>query len=138
VTATNPFPTQLSQGNAAASATNPIPVQLSTGASPGAVSVSNPVPVNSGGTATAAVASNAATAVKASGGRLAKVLVTTTGTGSGNVPIYDNSSSATGTIIGLVPANAAAGSIYTFDMPAANGIYVGAVASGPAMTVSYA
>lgn len=69
-------------------------------------------------------------------GRLREVLVTTAGTGSGNVEIYDNASAATGTLIGLIPATVDAGTSYTFMMPAAFGITVKNVSNGPVLTIS--
>jgi hypothetical protein len=90
------------------------------------------------GALTATVAAGAGnTVVSANGGRLCRVLVTTAGTGAGNVPIYDNATTNSGTIIGQIPATIAVNTYYTFDMPAANGITVANVANGPALTVSY-
>lgn len=84
---------------------------------------------------TAIPSANSLIVVKASKGRLAKVVITATGTG-GPVNIYDNASAASGTILFAVPANAAAGTIYALDVPAANGITVGiGPASSPAFTV---
>lgn len=94
--------------------------------------------VGVGGQATAAVAGGAGnTVVSASPGRLCRVLVTTAGAGSGSVLIYDNASEASGTVLGVISAAAAVGGVSVFDMPAANGIVVANVASGPALTVSY-
>lgn len=91
-----------------------------------------------GGAATAAVPTGAGnTVVKASAGRLCRVLVTTAGTGAGSVLIYDNASTNSGTVIGVIPATVAVGTYYTFDLPAANGITAENVASGPVLTVSY-
>lgn len=94
-------------------------------------------PVTDGGTTTVAIANaNAAnTVVKASAGRLCRVLITTTNTAA--VSIYDNATTNTGTIIGAVPASAAVGTSFTFQTPAANGITVGGAATNPAMTVSF-
>lgn len=91
-----------------------------------------------GGKATAAVPTGAAnTVVKAAAGRLCRVLVTAAGTGAGSVLIYDNATTNSGTVIGVIPATVAVGTYYTFDLPAANGITVANVASGPALTVGY-
>lgn len=91
-----------------------------------------------GGGQTVTVPSGAGnTPVKSLAGRLCRVLVTATGTGTGNVLVYDNASAASGTVIGVIPANATVGSIYEFQMPCANGIVVANVANGPSMTVSY-
>lgn len=77
------------------------------------------------------------TVVKSASGYLNRVLVTTAGTGSGDVFIYDNSSTNSGTIIGVIPATIAIGTEYIFNFPVANGITVANVASGPVLTVSY-
>lgn len=97
------------------------------------------VSLGSAATQTAGVAAAAAAAVlpnTAGGGYLVAILVTATGTAA--LPIYDNAAAASGTIIGYVPANAAAGSIYTLAMPYVNGIYVGSGANSPAVTIAYA
>lgn len=92
--------------------------------------------VTAGGAQTAVVPAGVGTvAIKAQGGRLCRVLVTATGTGV--CTFYDNASGASGTVIGVVPASAAVGTVYQFDMPAANGIFASNAASGPALTVSY-
>jgi hypothetical protein len=91
------------------------------------------------GTATATVATGAAnTIVSASPGRLVRALVTAAGTGSNNVLIYDNATTNSGTVIGIIPATVAIGTMYTFEMPCANGIVVTNVLNGPALTISYA
>lgn len=84
-------------------------------------------------------ATTAATVVvKKSGGRLRQVLVTSTGTGSGTfLTIYDNASAATGNVLFAIPSNAAAGTIYSIQVPAELGIVVSQVLNGPALTVSY-
>jgi hypothetical protein len=64
------------------------------------------------------------------------VLVTTAGTGTGNVLFYDNATTNSGTVVGVVPATIAIGTYYTFDMPVANGVVVQNVANGPVLTVS--
>jgi hypothetical protein len=70
-------------------------------------------------------------------GRLLQVLVTATGTGSGDVLIFDNATTNSGLVIGVIPATATIGTLFSFDMPAAFGIVVQNVASGPALTVSW-
>lgn len=91
------------------------------------------------GNATVAIAfqTTADTVVKAAGGYLGRVLVTQAN-GAAAINIYDNATGHTGTIIGVVPASAAAGSVYTFGMPANNGITVAGAATNGALTVSYA
>lgn len=89
-------------------------------------------------TATATVAANAGTVVvKASPGRLYRVLVTTAAS-TGVLTIYDNASAASGTVLAVVPASTAAGTLYNLEVPAANGITVSAPASCAAVTLSYA
>jgi hypothetical protein len=89
-------------------------------------------------TATVAIAAGTATptAVKAAAGTLGRVLITTAGAAA--VVIYDHASAASGTILGTIAANAAAGTCVEFAMPAAAGIVVAGHASLPALTVSYA
>ncbi len=79
-------------------------------------------------------------AVKASAGRLVKVIVTTTLAGSSAaITIYDNASAASGTILLVIPTGATAGTIYAVDLPAVNGIYVSeASLSAGVITVGYA
>lgn len=93
--------------------------------------------VNVGGRASVALAAGvtANTVVRASGGRLARVLVTATGTNQMN--IFDNASNPTGTIIGLVPANAAVGTILDCQAPAANGITVAGNSNNPGVTIFF-
>lgn len=90
-----------------------------------------------GGSATVAIAAakSAVTVVKASAGRLCRVLVQTA-VATNAVLVYDNATAASGTVIGVIPVGAAVGS-YDFEMPASNGITVGGNATNPAMTVSF-
>ena len=90
-----------------------------------------------GGVTTVAIAAGATsdTVVKASAGRLCKVLVTTTGTNP--LTIWDNASGHTGTIIGAFAASPTVGTVASFDMPAANGITVQGNAANPAVTISF-
>lgn len=91
-----------------------------------------------GGSSTTAIASGAtaATVIKNSAGRLCRVLLTTAN-GAAAVSIFDNSSAASGTIIGYIAASAVAGTVVDFQMPAANGITVGGASTNPAMTISF-
>lgn len=78
-------------------------------------------------------------AVKGSAGRLLKVIVTTAFAGvSGVLTFYDNASAASGTPLLAIPTGTAVGTIYTIDVPAANGIFAGnsALTAG-AITVGY-
>lgn len=102
-----------------------------------AVSVSNPNTTDSSSSATAiAVNSGSATIVKAAPGKLCRVLVTAAGTGP--LVFYNNSSgSASGIILGYVPANASAGEVFDFAMPASVGISAPVQSGNPAVTVSF-
>lgn len=77
----------------------------------------------------------AATVVKASPGRLCRILITAAG--AAPVVVYDNASSASGTIIGITPADPAVGTTFRFDMPAANGITIAGSGTLPGFTLSY-
>jgi hypothetical protein len=91
---------------------------------------------NDGQSTTPVAASTAAnTVIKASTGRLAKILITATGTAS--MLIYDNATTNSGTIIGVIPANPTAGQIFDLKMPAANGITVAGNANNPGVTISW-
>jgi hypothetical protein len=87
------------------------------------------------GARTATIAAAGTAVVKASPGRLCRVLVTATGTGA--VTFYDNPSAASGTVIGVVPASAAVGAIYEFQAPAAAGITASAATTPSSVTVIY-
>jgi hypothetical protein len=91
-----------------------------------------------GGQGTTAIAAGVATdtVIKAAGGYLAGVMVTTQGTNA--MVIYDNASAGSGKIIGVVAANAPAGPPFFYHMPAANGITVLGNANNPAVTISWA
>ncbi len=91
---------------------------------------------NDGGQTTAIAAATATdTVVKAAPGKLCRVLITTSGTAA--VEIFDHATAGSGKKIGHIAANAAAGTVATFMMPAANGITVKGDANLPAMTISY-
>ena len=60
--------------------------------------------------------------VKASPGRLCKVIVTTA-LSAAAITIYDNASAASGNVLAVIPASATAGTIYALDIIAANGLY---------------
>lgn len=88
--------------------------------------------------ATAPVAAAAGTTIiKASPGHLARVVVTAAGTATDNITIYDNASSGSGTVLGVIPGGGTAGAIVSFDLPALNGITAVNVASGPAVTIGF-
>lgn len=94
--------------------------------------------VSLGGNTTTAVAAGAATdsVIKATAGLLARVLVTAAGTNA--MAIYDNASAGSGKIVGIIPANSQAGSVFEFHMPCANGITVLGNANNPAVTIAFA
>lgn len=88
------------------------------------------------GSTTAIAAAAAASAIKATSGSLISVLVTTTGTAA--LLLYDNATTASGTIIGVIPANAAATGVpFVFNMPAANGIWCASGTNSPAITINW-
>jgi len=93
--------------------------------------------VNVGGRASQAVAAgvSANTIVKGSPGRLARILVTVSGTSALNV--FDNSSTASGTQIALVPASAPVGTLIDCQAPALNGITIQGNAANPGVTIFY-
>ena len=64
--------------------------------------------------------------------------MTSTGTGSGTfVNVYDNATTNSGNVLFSLPSNAAAGTIYSVQLPADLGITVAQVTNGPGLTVSY-
>jgi len=94
--------------------------------------------ISPGGISTSAIAAAATnTVVKSGAGRLCRVMITTSGTAA--LTFYDNATggSTTGNILGVVPANAAAGSVYDFQFIASTGIQAPGGASTPAVTVGY-
>lgn len=101
----------------------------------GATDGQNTQLVATGGTTAVSVASATPGFVKASAGRLCKVIITTLGTGS--QIFYDNASAASGTILFATAASAPVGTIYDIQAPAVNGIYAAGAASTPVCTVLY-
>lgn len=93
------------------------------------------LPVSSGGAKTVSVTASGTTVVSGSSTRLCRVLVTASGTTAATV--YDNATAATGTVVGVVPASTAAGTVYDLQMPCANGITVAGSAGGPTLTISF-
>jgi hypothetical protein len=94
------------------------------------------------GVLTAAIAVAAGnTIVKATAGRICTAVITTISTTT-DATIYDNATTNTGTKLGIIPgttsnANALLGTIFRFNIPAANGIVVANTANGPAFTLSF-
>lgn len=78
--------------------------------------------------------------VKASAGRLFKVVVTTAFVTAGNMTLYDNPSAAAGTPLLVIPlASGVVGAIFTLDLPALSGIFAGSTGiTAGAVTVGYA
>jgi hypothetical protein len=88
-----------------------------------------------GGAKTLAISAAGTVVVKAAPGRLCRVIVTATA--SGPVTFYDNATTGSGTVLGVVPASAAVGALYEFQAPAANGITAVAAATPSSVTVVY-
>jgi hypothetical protein len=77
------------------------------------------------------------TVVNAAPGMLSSILVTAQNTHQ--MTIYDNASTASGTIIGVIPANQAVdGKPFVLRAPTANGIYVAGDANNPGVTIYHA
>jgi uncharacterized protein (UPF0333 family) len=89
-----------------------------------------------GGT-TAIAAAVGTTVVKGAPGRLVKVIITTAGTATDNITIYDNASAGSGTVLGVIAGGGTVGTSISFDMPALNGITAVNVASGPAVVIGF-
>jgi hypothetical protein len=86
---------------------------------------------------TAAIASAAATTVvKSAAGRVISATITTAGSSSDNATIYDNTAGS-GTILAVIAGGGTVGAQQAIDLPAAVGITVVNVASGPAFTLGY-
>lgn len=76
------------------------------------------------------------TVVKGAPCQLRRIVVLTTGTGSGTfVSVYDNATTNSGNVLFSFPSNAAAGTIYEVELPAAVGITVAQVTNGPGLNV---
>lgn len=76
------------------------------------------------------------TPIATGAGYLGRVVVTSTN-GAATINIYDNATTHSGTVIGVVAASAAVGTVYTFGIPYFNGITVGGAATNGAITISY-
>jgi hypothetical protein len=77
--------------------------------------------------------------LKGAMGRLCRVLVTITTTGGQAITFYDNASTNSGNIVGLIPGGTTAGTVVDFEMPCSAGITIGQNASLAAgqITVSW-
>lgn len=106
----------------------------------GALCVSDngvPLQTTTGGTLTAVVAAGVGTTViKATPGRLCRVVVTTAPT-TNPLTFYDNASTGSGVVIGIVPGTATLGQVFDFNMPAASGITALGATTSAAVTVSF-
>lgn len=93
--------------------------------------------VTSGGSTATPIAVNTAadTVIKATPGRLCRVIVTTTA--ANPMQIFDNASAGSGALIGALPASPAIGTVYDFQTPAAAGITVKGSATNPAVIVTF-
>jgi hypothetical protein len=93
--------------------------------------------VTSGGSTATPIAVNtsADTVIKASPGRLCRVIVTTLA--ANPMQIFDNASAGSGALIGALPASPAVGTVYDFQTPAAAGITVKGSATNPAVIVTF-
>ena len=91
-------------------------------------------------TATVGATVTTNTLIKSGPGTLGRILVTTAN-GAAATNIYDAIAPATGTvtgtIIGVVPASAAAGTVVTLGMPFTLGCLVAGAATNGAFTISY-
>ena len=94
-------------------------------------------PLSPGGDLLFPVASGTTTftTVKASPGRVGRIVLAATN-GAAAITVYDNATGASGTVIAVIPATAAAG-VYDVQMPARNGITVSGAATNPGITVGY-
>lgn len=70
--------------------------------------------------------------------RLLRILVTATGSAGSPVVFYDNATTNSGLVIGLVPGNATIGTEFSVRMPAQLGITVAGQSGSPALTVDFA
>jgi hypothetical protein len=90
-----------------------------------------------GGGNSAFVATNTTTdtVIKASPGRLCKVVVTTSTAVA--LSIWDNASGHTGNLLLTIPASAAAGTIYSPQILAQNGITVQGASTIPGVAIGF-
>lgn len=87
-----------------------------------------------GGNTKGTAASNATTTLLTGAGQGGYALVTTLGTGIAT--IYDNTAGS-GTVVAVVAASAAAGTLIPIPFPLSTGLTVVSAASGPALTVTW-
>ncbi|MFJ8309812.1 MULTISPECIES: hypothetical protein [unclassified Streptomyces] len=73
--------------------------------------------------------------VKTGPGRLGRIVLAAAN-GAAAITVYDSATVASGPVIGVVPASAAAG-VYDFQLPARSGITVGGASTSPALVVGY-
>lgn len=77
------------------------------------------------------------TVVKASAGTITSIVVTTAGTGAGNVIGYDNATTNSGMPVAVLPATVSVGQQYQVNGYFKNGLTFANVASGPVCTVFF-
>lgn len=77
------------------------------------------------------------TVIKGSPGILASITITTAGTGAGNVQIFDNATTNSGTVLYAFPATITVPNNFIINMPAKNGITAQNVLNGPVFTVGF-
>ncbi len=66
---------------------------------------------------------NAAGVIRASPGRLVRIIVTTAGSAA-TLTVNDNATAASGAVLFAAPGTAVQGTIYLIDEPCLNGIYL--------------
>lgn len=81
-------------------------------------------------------ASGGVNTVKAGAGRLLKIIVTVATTVAA-CTVYDNATTNSGTVLAVIPAATAAGTVYDINLPAVNGITVNGGASAGSLTIGY-
>jgi hypothetical protein len=62
--------------------------------------------------------------VRANSGMLCTVIVTTV-TAVASLTVFDNATTAAGTVIAIIPSGTAAGTIFQYNIPVVNGITIG-------------
>lgn len=77
------------------------------------------------------------TIIKAAPGNITTIAVTATGTGAGNVQIFDNASTNSGLVLAAFPANATAGQSFQVYGWAKLGMTAQNVLNGPVFTVYF-
>lgn len=84
---------------------------------------------------TTAITAAGTTVLKAGPGRV--VMVAVTASAAGVVTIYDNASAGSGTVLFATPASPTVGTVYSVNLPAANGITVVAASTPSSVTIGW-